>query len=146
MCREDAAAGNEGQFDPFKRRDCRPKILWSVGQNSPTRAGAAAGGGVDGGEDTSKAAGGGENDIGKGGGAAGAARSTDGESASGNVGAGDPARTGLQNMHSFDGVDILEAGKVALEKKLGAVKTRAAPREGGKLTLNKYLEKARVDA
>lgn len=53
---------------------------------------------------------------------------------------------GLQKMPSFDGVDVLEAGKMALEKSLGAIKTRAAPREGGKLTLGKYLEKARVDA
>ncbi|CAN0040624.1 unnamed protein product, partial [Ectocarpus fasciculatus] len=45
--REASAAGDEGDFDPFKRRSCRPKILWSVGQHSPTRPPppAAAGGG-----------------------------------------------------------------------------------------------------
>lgn len=53
---------------------------------------------------------------------------------------------GLQKMHSFGGMDVLEAGRVALEKRIGAVKPTSAPREGGKLTLGKYLEKARVDA
>lgn len=53
---------------------------------------------------------------------------------------------GLQKMHSFGGMDVLEAGRVALEKKMGAVKQTSTPRQGGKLTLGKYLEKARVDA
>lgn len=61
------------------------------------------------------------------------------------VGSG-PAPGGLQKMHSFGGVDVLEAGRKALEKRLSAVKAPAAPREGGRLTLGKYLEKARVDA
>lgn len=52
---------------------------------------------------------------------------------------------GLQKMHSFGGIDVLEAGRTALEKRMVAVKTKSAPRAGGKLTLGKYLEKARVD-
>lgn len=67
------------------------------------------------------------------GGAAGAAR-----------GAAEPGG-GLRNMHSFGGIDIMEAGRAALEKRINAVKTKAAPRQGGKLTLENYLEKARVD-
>lgn len=135
--REASAAGDGGEFDPFKRRSCRPKILWSVGNSStrpPTEAGGAAGDGGDGGVEEAKS-----------------------ESATNGVvpaeeGVPDveeevaPSEpTGLQKMHSFGGVDVLEAGKAALEKRLGEVKTRAAPREGGRLTLGKYLEKARVD-
>ena len=151
--REASAAGDEGDFDPFKRRSCRPKILWSVGQNSPTRppSGGAAG---------------------SGGGAAGDGEAAGDKSASGSGaanGGADAAMTakekgvgaaaaaaagkvkvepggGLQNMHSFGGIDIMEAGRAALEKRMNAVKTKAAPRQGGKLTLENYLEKARVDA
>lgn len=140
VCREASAAGDEGAFDPFKRRSCRPKILWSVGQNSPTRppppsaAGGAAG---DGG-------GGAAGDANAGGGAAPGASKPPAAASVANGAAGE---SGLQDMHSFGGVDVMEAGRVALEKRVNAVKTKAAPRgEGGKLTLGKYLEKARVDA
>lgn len=149
--REASAAGDEGDFDPFKRRSCRPKILWSVGQNSPPRPPAGGGGGAadgDGTEEKTAAAVGGN----------GAANGAGGEGAKAAPAAalvepvapagGQPeGEGGLQSMHSsFGGVDIMEAGRLALEKRMNAVKTKAASRQGGKLTLDKYLEKARVDA
>lgn len=143
VCREASAAGDEGDFDPFKRRSCRPKILWSVGQHSPTRPPSppAAGGG----------GGGAAGDANAGGAAAPGASKPPAAASVANGVAGGAGRgageSGLQDMHSFGGVDVMEAGRVALEKRVNAVKTKAAPRgEGGKLTLGKYLEKARVDA
>lgn len=152
--REASAAGDEGDFDPFKRRSCRPKILWSVGQNSPPRppaGGGGGGGGAAGGDGTAAAAAATASGSGaaNGAGSEGAktAAPTVAPEAEAPVGGGEPEGAGgLQNMHSFGGVDIMEAGRLALEKRVNAVKTKAASRQGGKLTLDKYLEKARVDA
>lgn len=159
--RDAAADGDEGIFDPFKRRSCRPKILWSVGQNSPTRPPSGGGGGAagDGGVEEEKSAtgvsGNGGANGGGGGGAAGGIKAAGGAPAASGMApaavaaaaeAGAQPGGGLQNMHSFGGIDIMEAGRAALEKRMNAVQARAAPRGESKLTLDMYLQKARVDA
>lgn len=145
--REASAAGDEGDFDPFKRRSCRPKILWSVGQNSPPRppAGGGAAGGDGTGEEKTAATAAGDSGAANGAGGEGA-RAAEAAPAVQTGGQPKGEEGGLQSMHSFGGVDIMEAGRLALEKRMNAVKTKAASRQGGKLTLDKYLEKARVDA
>lgn len=128
MFRKEAASGGNALFDPYRRRDCRPKILWSVGGASVDDNGAAAGEGKA--PETNGPKGGEENE------AAAATNGTIEADRQQDV-------PSLQKMHSFGGVDILEAGKAALEARIAAKQTPAVQREGGKLTLGTYLEKAR---
>ena len=126
--RQASAAGDDVKFDPFQRRSCRPKILWSVGRNnaaSPTVADAAGTG-----------AAGMAGVVGAVSGAVGTS-DMDAEEGSGVKEAAGP------DPEQDEGVDILEAGRMALEKKLGAIRPKTAPRQGAKLTIGKYLQKAR---
>lgn len=128
------------KVDPFQRRSCRPKILWSVGRNgsAPQPTGGSGEGGMEEQKQSSPVRNGVEDSEGGEGGEAGKEDTPSPE----------PRPVGLHKMHSFDGVDVLEAGKMALEKRLGATQPKAAPRQGGKLTIGTYLQKARppVDA
>lgn len=128
------------KVDPFQRRSCRPKILWSVGRNGAASQPAGDSGerGVEEQKQSSPMRNGVEDSEGGEGGEAGKKDAPPPL----------PRPVGLQKMHSFEGVDVLEAGKIALEKRLGATQPKAAPRQGGKLTIGTYLQKARppVDA
>ncbi|CAM9369639.1 unnamed protein product, partial [Chrysoparadoxa australica] len=137
-----AEKGGEEAFDPFARRACRPKILWAVGNNSPTRPPRSQGQ-AEGGE-TAKAA------------------PTQPESgAAPGTQPGDPLsislppaqvapeaevdtpRTQLSKQHSFTGIDVLEKGRQAAETQAQAPSKEATPgarpkqRKG--MSLNDYL-------
>lgn len=124
--------------DPYKRRDCRPKILWSVGGNDATQTGAAASGADESGSPEQPAS----NDA-----AESSSRTSNGAGSAETNGtheASPPDPSSLQRLHSFDGDDILEAGKAALEARLAARQAPAVQRASGKLSLGTYLEKARL--
>lgn len=137
-CRIESAAGNAVTVDPYKRRDCRPKILWSVGGNGATQTGAAlseADGSGSPEQSASNAAAESSSRTSNGAGSA----ETNGTH---EVSPSDPSS--LQRFHRFEGDDILEAGKAALEARLAARQAPAVQRASGKLSLGTYLEKARL--
>ncbi|CAM9801543.1 unnamed protein product [Discosporangium mesarthrocarpum] len=142
------SGGSTGAFDPFQRRACRPKILWSVQNTTAGASTAVAVGADDVNEDDYEEAGGGVQES----------KSEESEAmaaASGNEkggGRGEDRSVALQKVHSFSGQDILELGRVAAED-VKARKALAAapgvrgpgvppPRRSG-LTLASYLSKAR---
>lgn len=136
----ESAAGNAVVVDPYKRRDCRPKILWSVGGNGSTQAGAAASGADDSGSPDRSASNAAESST----------RTLDCAGSAETDGTHAVSRQdlpALPRLHSFGGDDILEAGKTALEAWLAARQAPDAQRSqtaSGELSHGTCLRNARL--
>ncbi|CAM9730703.1 unnamed protein product [Choristocarpus tenellus] len=137
---EKANGGSVEEFDPFQRRACRPKILWSVQSNkAPASSGVPGdspegeGGGDEAGESKSEAS----EELAK-----------DGSGAREVADASMQApHAVLQKAHSFEGRDVLEAGRAAAMSLKAKGQRMAAPassepRRSG-LSIANYLSKAR---